>query len=116
MIEYCINKALEVEYQRGRERLYCVITDKRGRIVSEGRNSFTRTHPRQAQMAAKAGLDAKVFLHAEISAIISDKSKRGYKITVVRVDSKGKLKYAEPCCICKLAIKQAGLKVIEYSA
>lgn len=116
MIEYCRKKALEVKYTKGQERLYSVITDKRGRIVSEGRNSFTRTHPEQARIASKVGYPLKQYIHSEMAAIVSDKSGRGYKITVVRVDSKGNLKYAEPCPICKQAIKEAGLKVVEYSA
>jgi tRNA(Arg) A34 adenosine deaminase TadA len=45
------------------------IYDKRGRVLSIGKNSYIKTHPYQAKCAEEVGEGYKVFLHAEIDAI-----------------------------------------------
>lgn len=93
-----------------------IITDKRGRVLSVGQNSYLKTHPWQARLARKLGDPEKVFLHAEIHAITRcvDLS-RAHKISVYRYNSDGKPVMAKPCPICEDAIKQAGIKVIEHT-
>ena len=41
-----------------------IIYDKRGRILSIGKNSYVKTHPLQARYATEVGLCEQVFLHA----------------------------------------------------
>ena len=47
-----------------------IIYDRRGAVLSLGKNSYHKTHPLQAHYAAVAGEPHKMFLHAEIDAII----------------------------------------------
>lgn len=89
--------------------------DARGRVISVGYNSYTKTHPKQAKMAAKVGLVDKQHLHAEVSAIIKSKGRDIHKIKVERYDSKGNPKLAAPCPVCQLAIKMAGIKFVEHT-
>lgn len=89
--------------------------DSRGRVISIGHNSYTKTHPRQAQMAKLAGLEVKQHLHAEIAAIIKSKDKNIHKIKIERYDSEGNPKLAAPCPVCQMAIKLAGIKFVEYT-
>lgn len=89
--------------------------DKRGRILSKGTNSYTHTHPIQAMYAKRAGDDLKVYLHAEVLAIIKARGKPIHKIKVERYDQTGLPRNACPCRVCQLAIKEAGIKVIEYT-
>ena len=35
-----------------------------------GRNRYTKSHPLQAKLAREAGLHEKIFLHAEIEALV----------------------------------------------
>ena len=89
--------------------------DSRDRIISVGYNSYTKTHPKQAKMAAMVGLDVKQHLHAEIAAIIRSKGRDIHKIKIERYDSEGNPKLAAPCPVCQLAIKMAGIKFVEHT-
>lgn len=89
--------------------------DKRGRLLSSGTNFPKKTHPEQARRAAQMGQDYKVFLHAEISALVKIRDGIPYKITVERYGKRGQPLNARPCPICELAIKEAGIKRIEYT-
>lgn len=98
-----------------RHEVKATIYDKRGRVLSVGYNSYVKTHPRMLEYAQKAHLYHKIYLHAEIASII--KCKRGvpYKIKVERYDIKGNPKLAAPCPVCQIAIKMAGIKLVEYT-
>ena len=89
--------------------------DSRDRVISVGYNSYTKTHPKQAKMAAMVGLDDKQHLHAEVAAIIKSKGRDIHKIKIERYDSRGNPKLAAPCPVCQLAIKMAGIKFIEHT-
>ena len=90
------------------------IYDKKGRLLATGHNSYTKTHPKQAYYASKAGFGRKNYLHAEIAAIIHA-GPTAYAIHVFRHRRDGSLALARPCEICMLAIKEAGIKQITYS-
>lgn len=115
LIDYCIEKAKEIPYIKGQYRLYSVITDKRGRIVSESANSYCTTHPVMYRASRKVGL-VKDYLHSEVAALIKDKKRLGVKLTVARVDAKGNPVYSEPCSVCKEVLKSyENIKSVEYS-
>ncbi len=93
-----------------------VIYDKRGRVLSIGKNSYVKTHPHQAFHAACVGLPDKQFLHAEVHAIVRcRKLEKAHRIVVMRYDSDGKAKNAKPCPVCESAIRAAGIKVVEHT-
>lgn len=106
-------KACSTPHKRGEYRHHCVILDNKGRIVSEAKNSYSKTHPVMARASAKLGL-VKEYAHAEMLAIVRAKGK-GVKLVVVRVDSKGNLAQSMPCVVCQELIKQAGIKSVEHS-
>lgn len=92
------------------------IYDKRGRIISIGKNSYVKTHPMQAEHAAKVGEPYKIFMHAEIRAITRCKNlDKAHSIRIMRYREDGTPGSAKPCKICMSAIKQAGIKHIEYT-
>jgi deoxycytidylate deaminase len=107
MLNQAIRKAKEISYERGERRVYSIITDKRGRIVSEGQNSYTKTHPMQKSLACCVGLPDKEYLHAEMQAIIRSKGE-GCNIYIARVDYKGRAKIAKPCPVCQRGIEEHG--------
>lgn len=115
MLDYAIIKAKSLPYIQGERRLYSVIVDKRGRILSEGSNSYIKSHPLQAHYAERVDLEEKIFLHAEISALVRLRQGDPYKIFIARVDSKGNPMLAAPCEICQLAIREAGIEVVEHT-
>jgi tRNA(Arg) A34 adenosine deaminase TadA len=99
----------------GRFRMAAAVLDKSGNVLSVAANSYCKTHPRQAFYANKYGDRTKQFLHAEMSALIKAKEGVPYKMVVVRVGKGGSLRNAAPCPICSMAIKDAGIKFIEYT-
>lgn len=89
--------------------------DKRGRIVSEAFNNYNKTHPYQASLAKRVGMPEKQVLHAEVAALLKAGTKQVYKIKVERYNKDGSPANACPCPICQLAIKEFGVKVVEFT-
>ncbi|MNR48134.1 hypothetical protein D3C85_1673320 [compost metagenome] len=94
-----------------------MVLDKKNRLVSESSNSYRKTHPKQAELAKLVGLPDKIFGHAELIALQKDRDRKGQKIIVARVNSKGHACYACPCPICAAAIQQhGGIRSVIFSS
>lgn len=99
-----------------KHELTAFIYDKRGRIISVGKNSYVKTHPLQAKHAQQVGMKEKVYLHAEIAAIARCKDlNKAHKIFVVRTGKTGATLLAKPCPVCMSAIKAANIKYVEHT-
>lgn len=98
------------------QNVTAIIYDKRGRILSIGKNSYIKTHPLQAHHAKRVGRSEKIFLHAEIAAIAKCKNlDNAYKIQVMRFSADGQPVNAKPCPICEDGIRIAGIKHVEHT-
>ena len=100
---------------KSRPTLRAVITDKKGRVLSVAENSYTKTHPYQKKLAERSPNPHRIYLHAEIAALVKCHQGKPYKISITRTNAQGELVLAKPCDICQLAIKEAGIKIVEYS-
>lgn len=101
---------------RARFDMTAIIYDKRGRVLSVGKNSYIKTHPLQNKHACMVGLPDKQFLHAEIHAITRCRNlERAHRIVVTRFGSRGEPKTAKPCPVCVSAIQAAGIKYVEHT-
>lgn len=100
-----------------RPTVTAIIYDKRGNILSIGKNSYIKTHTLQAKFAAKAGNSEAIFLHAEIDAIVKcRKIDKAHKIAVFRYDANGNPANSAPCKICKKAIEElTNIKIITHT-
>lgn len=97
-------------------KIKATVYSKRGVVLAEAYNNYTKSHPRQAALAKRVGHECKIYLHAEVAAIIKAQKKGiPYKIKVERYTKKGKPALAKPCDICMMAIKEANIKFLEYS-
>ena len=100
---------------------YCVaaiITDRQGKVLSIGQNSYEKTHPTQAMWAQLVERSEKVYLHAEMESIIKNKnSHRGVFMYVARVRVKdGRMGLAKPCKTCTVAIlKGSNVERVYYT-
>lgn len=102
--------------RRQTQSVTAIIYDKKGRVLSVGKNSYVKTHPTQARHANKVGLPEKVFLHAEVDAIVRCRDlSRAARIVVTRVTKKGHYANAKPCPVCESAIREAGIKNVEWT-
>ena len=96
-------------------KVYAVAYDKRNRIVAKAENSYVKSHPLQARYGKEADKSYKIYLHAEIAAIIRAKGKEIHKLKITCFDIKGRIKPSKPCDVCMLAINEAKIKVLEYN-
>lgn len=94
-------------------RIGCVVTNKRGRIISQGFNQL-KSHPKQARYAKLHGKCEKIFLHAEISALVRCREEP-HTIYVGRIMKNGLPGMCKPCPICEAAIREAGVKYMIYT-
>lgn len=98
------------------QNVTAIIFDKKGNILSVGKNSYTKTHPLQFKHAKRVGLEKKIYLHAELDAIIKCKDlTKAHTIKVFRYFKNGKPANAKPCPICTDAIRFTPIKNIEHT-
>lgn len=84
--------------------------------MSIGENFYQRSHPHQARHAEKVGEYYKIFLHSEIHAITRlPYLAKAHRILITRYDAKGDPALAAPCRICRSAISETPIKVIQYT-
>jgi len=99
-----------------RYEITAIIYDKRGRVLSIGKNSYHKTHPLQLQHAECVGLPEKIYLHAEIHAITKCKYlDKAHRIVVTRFDSDGVARSAKPCPVCQSAIAATNIKEVVHT-
>lgn len=88
--------------------------DKRGRLLSVGKNSYIRTHRLQAHYANLSGRPAAIYLHAEIAALIKARGKV-HKLVVTRYTADGEPANCAPCPACRLAIRDYGVQKVLHT-
>ena len=99
-----------------RQNMTAIIYDRKGRVISVGKNSYVKTHPLQAKMAKETGNPLAIYLHAEIDALVKLKDwRQAHKIVVTRYNKSGEPSMAKPCEACCRAIKLAGIKHVEHT-
>ena len=114
--DYAIEKCKETPHRRGYSRHFCVISTKKGKVISEGRNSYYKTHPLTAKASKRAGKPEKQCICAEVAALLKDRYRKGYRLTVVRLDSKDNPCLSQPCVTCIEVLKSfENIKVVEFS-
>lgn len=99
-----------------RPNVTAFVYDRKGNLLSVGRNSYVKTHPLQAKAAKACGFEKRIYLHAEVAAIVKIKEwEDAFKIKVLRFGANGVPLNAAPCPICRHVIKQTGIKRIEHT-
>lgn len=98
-----------------RKRVGAVLLNK-NKVVVTATNLDKKTHPLQAKFASIVGLDEKIYLHAEIAALIKARSDCD-TIVVARLGGHTgeELRNSKPCPVCRLALQEAGIKRICYT-
>lgn len=110
-LQYALTKCRSIPYEKGKARVFATIRDKKGRLVVESQNLYTKSHPLQSKYSVKAGYDElRCNLHAELRAIIfaAKKNPKDCSMQVARISGKGEALPAFPCPSCSLAIKDCG--------
>jgi len=101
-----------------RQIMTAIIKNKKGEVISIGKNSYIKTHPIMIKIARSMGIfdSKKIFLHAEIDAIVkAEDISKAYSIEVYRVHKRtGSYISSKPCSICRSAIEKTPIKIIKY--
>jgi deoxycytidylate deaminase len=93
-----------------------IIYDKKGNILSIGKNSYVKTHPIQAHYAHLAQQPHRIFLHAEIDAIIKCRNiDKAHRMLITRIGNSGRYLPSYPCKVCQQAIKAVNIPQLEYT-
>lgn len=99
-----------------KQAITAMIYDKRGRLLSIGKNSYIKTHPYQAKLAIQMDKPQKIYLHAEIHAILKCVDiTRAHKMVITRFNVDGTTANAAPCTICQRALSLTNIKIIEHT-
>ena len=98
-----------------RHALLAKCFDKRGTLIAQATNSYTRTHPLMAKFGREVGQSERVYLHAELAALLKCGDRKPYKLFVERRKKDGSYGTAKPCAICERAIAAWGVKRVEYT-
>ena len=103
------------ESSKSKKKVGALLIHK-NKVITQGVNQDTKSHPLQARLAEAVGLGEKIYLHAEISALVKCKSEVD-TIVVARLGghSGDEIRNAKPCKICELAIREAGIKNVYYT-
>lgn len=87
---------------------------KKNKVISTAVNLEKKSHPFQAKIAKKVGMVPKIYLHAEVHALIRARCDVD-TIVVARLDKRGQLKLSRPCACCSFALQEAGITKVYYS-
>ena len=99
-----------------KQNMTAILYDKRGRVLSVGKNSYTKSHTAMWRLGVEHGEPHKIFKHAELDAILRcDDISKVHKISVFRYNRQGKPMMAKPCKLCQSLIDKVGIKVVEYT-
>lgn len=100
----------------GRHHVAATIYDRKGNTLSRAENSYTHTHPIQARFSKAAGMPERIYLHAEIAALVKlRKGQHPHKIMIDRRTKDGLPALAKPCPVCEAAIRFWNIKYVQYS-
>lgn len=100
-----------------KQNMTALIKDKRGNIISIGKNSYVKTHPKMIKIAKRIGESNlhRIYIHAEIDAIVKCSNlERAFSIEVYRINKKIGYICSRPCIICATAILETDIKLIKY--
>lgn len=116
-LDYALRKCRLIPVESRKQRVYAVVTDRKGRVLSEASNDYKSSCFLQRRYAIATGNEDKLFNHAECLALqrLGASRSKAYRITVVRVLKNGESALSSPCEVCQEAIKKYGIKCVEYS-
>lgn len=103
-----------VKSSRKRPHITALAYNKRGRLLSVGTNSYTRSHTKQAAYGFRTGKPKAIYIHAELDALLKARGKV-HKLVVIRYNKKGEPVCARPCPACQLAISEFQVKKVEHT-
>ena len=89
--------------------------DRKGKQISFGINDYCKSHPVMKHFANSVDLHDKIYLNAEVLALLRAGSRAVYRLSVERYTADGSVAMAKPCPVCQAAIKAYGVTEVSYT-
>lgn len=99
----------------GKHVITATVYDKRGRVLSTAQNSYVKTHPLMADAARKVGQPERIYLHAEVAALVRCDWSKAHSMFISRYDKSGNPQTAAPCKCCQHVLLRAGVKNVFHT-
>lgn len=115
LCKYLVSKKESIVVSGTKYVVGAIALDHKGNIISKGCNSFVKTHPFQKKIAESVGKPHKIYLHAEISALVQAHSKIDTLIIARIRQSDNSIAISKPCPVCSEAIRQAHIKKVYFT-
>ena len=115
LCKYLVSKKDEIAVNDTKYIVGAIALDNKGNIISKGCNSFVKTHPVQKKIAESVGKPYKIYLHAEVSALVKAHSQVDTLIIARIRQSDNSIAIAKPCPVCSEAIRRAKVKRVFYT-
>lgn len=115
-MEPFLRQAVEIANTSPSRKKVGAVLMLKNKVISTATNLDCKSHPLQAEWAKRVGLSEKIYLHAEMSAMIKARDDAD-KIIVVRLGGRSgeELRQSRPCKICEAYLRHAGIKHVYYS-
>lgn len=114
LISIAVERMQQLEIGSDKPLIMAMAYDKNDILINCRFNSYKKTHPLQKHFAVLAGLPDKIYLHAEISCLVSAR-KQVETLVIIRLNKNGTHAMAKPCPICQLAIETYDVKRVVYT-
>ena len=102
--------------RKQQQNVTAFVYDRKGTLLSTGRNSYLKSHPIQYRAAAAVNKPECIYLHAEVAALVKIKDwTKAHRIDVVRYMKDGTTGNAKPCPICSRIIGQTNIKIVNFT-
>jgi deoxycytidylate deaminase len=102
---------------RKRYTIIATCFDRKGRVLGSGTNNYNKSHPLMQHFAVKAGeSNDKIYVHAELAAVLQSGRKDIHSILVQRFHENGDMAVAKPCPTCQAMLKGFGVKLVRYTS
>jgi deoxycytidylate deaminase len=102
--------------RRQQQNVTALVYDRKGRLLSTGRNSYIKTHPLMYEAGTAVNKPNSIYLHAEVAALVKIKDwSKAFRIDVVRYMKDGTTGNAKPCPICSRVISLTGIKTVNHT-
>lgn len=102
--------------KRARYNVTAIIRNKKGYVLSVGKNSYKKSHPIMDKITKhKHTSKIQTFIHAEVDAIVKCRNiKDAYSIEVFNYTERGNPAMSKPCPLCMSLINRTPIQVIKY--
>jgi deoxycytidylate deaminase len=101
-----------------KQKVIAFVLDDKGRILTEGWNSYTKTHPIQKKAAQVFDENEKCYMHAEIHALSRlrrSQTDKKHSMVIIRLGTDENMLPGKPCRICNRLIQNYGINTIIHS-